>query len=37
MSATPERDWVWEFDGHHLHAVGHYSANDAAQVIAAAW
>lgn len=33
----PERDWVWEFDGHHLHNVGHYSANDAAQVIAAAW
>lgn len=32
-----ERDWVWEFDGYHLHAVGHYSAHDAAQVIAAAW
>jgi hypothetical protein len=29
----PERDWVWTFDGRRLHLVGHYRANDAAQVI----
>jgi hypothetical protein len=28
---------VWEFDGHHLRPVAHYAADDAAQVIAAAW
>ena len=33
----PERDWVWEFDGHQLRPIGHYAANDAAQVIAVAW
>ena len=30
----PERDWVWEFDGHHLRLIGHYKANDAAEIIA---
>lgn len=29
----PERDWVWTFNGHRLHLVGHYRADDAAQVI----
>jgi hypothetical protein len=29
-----ERDWVWEFDGHHLRLVRHYKANDAAEIIA---
>jgi hypothetical protein len=29
--------WVWEFGGHHLRPVAHYAADDAAQVIAAAW
>jgi hypothetical protein len=24
---------VWTFDGHRLYLVGHYRANDAAQVI----
>lgn len=33
----PERNWVWEFDGHHLRAIAHYAANDAAQVIAVPW
>lgn len=36
-SGYPERDWVWQFDGHHLRAIAHYSANDAAQIIAAPW
>jgi hypothetical protein len=30
----PERDWVWEFDGHSLRFVHHYKAHDAAQIIA---
>jgi hypothetical protein len=33
----PERDWVWEFDGTRLRAVGHYRANDAAEVLAVPW
>lgn len=33
----PERDWVWEFDGRHLHPIAHYAVNDAAQVIAVPW
>jgi Tol biopolymer transport system component len=33
----PERDWVWEFDGHHIRPVAHYRAFDAAQVIAVPW
>ena len=36
-SGYPERDWVWQFDGHHLRLIAHYHANDAAQVIAAPW
>lgn len=30
----PERDWVWEFDGHQLRLIHHYKANDAAEIIA---
>jgi hypothetical protein len=33
----PERDWVWEFDGHHLRPIAHYKADDAAQVLAVPW
>lgn len=33
----PERDWVWEFNGHHLRLIAQYAAHDAAQVIAAPW
>jgi hypothetical protein len=33
----PERDWVWEFDGHHLRSIAHYRAEDAAQVLAIPW
>jgi hypothetical protein len=33
----PERDWVWEFDGTQLRAVGHYRANDAAEILAVPW
>jgi hypothetical protein len=33
----PERDWVWEFDGHHLRPIAHYQADDAAQVLAVPW
>lgn len=33
----PERDWLWEFDGHHLRPIAHYPANDAAQMIAVPW
>lgn len=33
----PERDWVWEFNGTQLRAVGHYRANDAAEVLAVPW
>jgi hypothetical protein len=29
----PERDWVWQFDGHRLWPIASYRANDAAQVI----
>lgn len=33
----PERDWVWEFDGHHRRPIAHYKADDAAQVLALPW
>lgn len=33
----PERDWVYEFDGHWLRPIAHYRANDAAQVLAVPW
>jgi hypothetical protein len=33
----PERDWLWEFDGHHLRSIAHYKAEDAAQVLAVPW
>ena len=33
----PERDWVWEFDGHHLRLIAIYKADDAAQVLAVPW
>ncbi len=33
----PERDWLWELDGHHLRPVAHYNADDAAQVLAVPW
>jgi hypothetical protein len=33
----PERDWVWEFDGTRLRAVGHYRADGEPQVLAVPW
>ncbi len=33
----PERDWIWQFDGHHLRTIVHYRAEDAAQVLATPW
>ena len=33
----PERDWVWQFDGHRLRPIASYRANDAAQVIGVPW
>jgi hypothetical protein len=33
----PERDWVWQFDGHRLWPIASYRANDAAQVIGVPW
>jgi hypothetical protein len=33
----PEDDWVWEYNHGRLRAIAHYSANDAAQIIAVAW
>lgn len=33
-NGTPEDDWVWAFNGAHLHAIAHYRAHDGAQVIA---
>jgi WD40-like Beta Propeller Repeat len=35
--SNPERDWVGKFDGHQLHPIARYNANDAAQVIAVPW
>lgn len=36
-NGTPEDDWVWSFDGHHLRAIAHYRADDAADVLAVPW
>jgi hypothetical protein len=36
-SGYPERDWVWEFAGRHLRAIGHYRADDADQIQAVPW
>jgi hypothetical protein len=33
----PERDWVWQFDGHRLRPIASYRADDAAQVLAVPW
>jgi len=33
----PERDWVWEFNGHKLRFIESYQAEDAAQVLAVPW
>jgi hypothetical protein len=33
----PERDWVWQFDGHRLRLIASYRARDAAQVIGVPW
>jgi hypothetical protein len=33
----PERDWVWEFNGTRLRAVGHYRADGEPQVLAVPW
>ena len=33
----PERDWVWQFDGHRLRLIASYRANDAAQVVGVPW
>lgn len=30
----PERDWIWEYDGHSLRLIRHVKAYDAAQIIA---
>lgn len=36
-SGYPPRDWVWESDGHHLHAVASYKSGDADQILAIPW
>jgi hypothetical protein len=33
----PERDWIWQFDGHRLRLIASYRARDAAQVIGVPW
>jgi hypothetical protein len=33
----PERDWVYELDGHQLRPIAHYRAEDAPQVLAVPW
>lgn len=36
-SGYRERDWLWEFDGHRLHLIADYKAQDADQILAIPW
>ena len=36
-SGYPERDWVWQLNGHHLRLIAHYPAHDSIRILAIPW